>query len=202
MKKTFSILLALALVLALSATAFAADVEPNEGSAKSQEVTANYSPAVEAEAPGTVYNVTITWTKNATANLAYDGGSQATYVWDAEDLQYKISEGTYDVEAGWSGSTGYEVTVTNRSNADVNVKVTATNTYDLDKKVDGEESTTLIRADKTIADNGEKYWATGAKGTATSLKVTYTYSATDSATAPENASGNSVTVGTITVSLS
>lgn len=197
MKKNISILLALVMVLALSVPAFA--VEPTTGS-PSQEVTANYTAAVEGGEPGTVYNVTITWTPNNVNDLTYSGGSQATYKWDASSLKYVVSEGS-DAEAGWSGSTGYKVTVTNNSNADVDVTVGATALYGLTATVDGDENVKLNRADHDIYSSGGKYWTSGDTGVATNMEVTYTYSDTGAAYAPEVTSSTSITVGTITVSL-
>lgn len=200
MKKTFSILLALVLVLALSAPAFA-DVPATGGT--SQDVTATYVPAVEGGMTGTVYDVTITWTPNTTSNLTYNGGSEATYRWNAGTLKYEVSEGN-NIAEGWTGSTGYQVTITNKSNADVKATVTATANYDLTAERTGDEDKTLERADKAIFEKGDHYWAdVAAQGTATAMTVTYTYSDKDNAaTAPEAPSDTSVTVGTITVSLS
>lgn len=198
MKKNISILLALVMVLALSVPAFA--VEPTTGS-RTQDVTATYIPAVEGGVPGTVYNVTITWTPNDVNDLTYSGGSQATYRWDASSLKYVIDDGT-DTAAGWSGSTGYKVTVTNNSNADVEVTVDATALYELTATAEGAESATLYRADQSIANSGGNYWTNGDTGSATNMEVTYTYSDTGDAIAPEVTSSTSITVGTITVSLS
>ena len=201
MKKTFSILLALVLVLALSAPAFA-DVPATGGT--SQDVTATYVPAVEGGMTGTVYAVTITWTPNTMSDLTYNGGSEATYVWNAGTLQYEVSAGN-NIAEGWTGSTGYQVTITNKSNADVTAAVAATANYSLTAERTGDEDKTLERADKAIYEKGEEqhYWTdTATQGTATTMTVTYTYSDKGGATAPEAPSGNSVTVGTITVSLS
>ena len=199
MKKTISIMLALVLVLALAIPAFA--VEPTTGE-KSQEVTATYVAAVDGGTPGTVYNVTITWTQNETHDLTYNGGSQATYKWNADTLKYEVSDGT-NTEAGWSGSTGYKVTVTNRSNANVTVNVSAEANYGLTASANGATNATLDRADQAIYNSNSdgNYWTNDASGVATSMEVTYTYSNTGSATAPENASSSSITVGKITVSL-
>lgn len=101
MKKVISMILALVLVLSMSITAFAAE---------SHEVKGNNLGVVEG---GTVYAVDIAW-----------GSMEFTYevpadVWNGEEHKYETTAGT------WTCASGANViTVTNRSNAAVNVSVT------------------------------------------------------------------------------
>lgn len=112
MKRTISILLALVMVLALSIAAFA-DYTPNGNT--EQAVTATYN-AGTADAPGTVYYVTVAWTQDNNS-LTYTDGT-AAYRWDPNTLTY-VSADEGGTAAGWTGTAQYTVTVTNRSNAAV-----------------------------------------------------------------------------------
>lgn len=119
MKKLLSIVLALAMVLALGVTAFAEEVPAgNITGETSGTVTATYNGG-EDSTPA-VYAVNITW--NIDSTLAYSTAG-TTYTWNAETLKYGTAEnGT----AGWSGTASVTVTVTNRSNQSVNAAVTQT----------------------------------------------------------------------------
>lgn len=117
MKKILSMILALAMILSLGVTAFAADVEAGEISGNtSQSVTANYTGTVAGEIDKTYY-VKIEWA--AGENTLKYTNNQTTYTWDAEHYKY-VADNTEDVELnGWSGSAVYTVTVTNQSNATI-----------------------------------------------------------------------------------
>lgn len=189
MKKFFCAVLALAMMLTLAVPAFAADLK-SEG----KDVTAGYT-APKATDNGTIYSVTIAWEPTTGSDLSYTG-KQATYTWDADGLKYTEN---VDTAAGWSGSAGYTVTVTNKSNAAVDAALTATNTYNLEL-VKSADSATLGSA----AVNGGKaidFTDTTTAGAAQSETFEYTYKASTSATAPSGDQNGSVTIGTITVTV-
>ena len=102
MKKLVTLVLAVALVLAMATTAFAATVPTSEEQAVS--ATINHG---EANTTNKVYSVNIAWTDVA---FSYNAGG---YDWNTETLAYDIP-----VAGSWNDTTG-TVTVSNRSNADV-----------------------------------------------------------------------------------
>lgn len=124
MKKTISILLALVLVLALSATAFAANsIEPNvsgTGKATTGDVTASYTDGTTGEV-AKAYYVTVSW--DVDSSLAYTAGN-TTLTWNAEEMKYEGTTG----DGMWSGAATVKVTVTNKSNA----AITATAVWNKD----------------------------------------------------------------------
>lgn len=207
MKKALSMILVLTMVLALALPAMAAEgdpitVAPTESS---KDVTASYKEESHTETTGDVLYFTITWTTAATQTLKYTG-EQATYTWDGANMRYNKNTDTGDgyVAAGWYGSTGYTVEVKNQSNIDLKVTNSASNTYNLGltQSVDDAEAATyavntkvLEKASKDVPFEGEN-----AKGTATTVKVSYTYDHVDSAAKPDApTSGETLTVGTLTV---
>lgn len=104
MKKVFTMILALVLVLSMSITAFAAENN-------SQEVKGTYQATEESS---TVYAVDVTW---GSMEFTYDVPAD---VWNGEEHKYESGG-----EAQWKHNEGANiVTVTNRSNAAVNVAVT------------------------------------------------------------------------------
>jgi len=121
MKKLFSLLLALSLVLALGVTAFADDTLTGAGSG-SVDVSADYTAAsnntadILSGAAGTkIYSINIAWTEDSN-NIVYNGGT-TTYAWSTANQKYEVS--TSDVGKGWTGTAAYTITVTNYSNASV-----------------------------------------------------------------------------------
>lgn len=194
MKKYLSMILALVMVFALAIPVFADDVN-TEGSA-SQGVTAGYVEA-EDKNEGTIYRVTIDWKASTDAEPLTYTGEQATYKWDTDGLKY---DKTIDKAAGWYGSTGYSVTVTNYSNAAVNVGLDATNQYGLELTKSGSDSAELGSA---AVSNGQtiEFNDTTKTGEAQSATYTYTYAAKDGATVPTNVENATITIGTITVTV-
>lgn len=78
MKKIMSLVLALALVLSMGVTVFAADVSVTEPTSQDVEVKAGYEAGNE-EWGGVKYYVTISWTE--TNDLKYKDNT-VTYKWD------------------------------------------------------------------------------------------------------------------------
>lgn len=113
MKKVISLLLALAMVMGLSVTAFAAEGDANNvgTGAYSTSVTGSYVAGTAAS--GTVFSVDIGW-----SGLSFTYYAEKAPVWDA--VNHKYSDST---PAKWEGEG--TITVTNHSNA----KISATPTY-------------------------------------------------------------------------
>lgn len=122
MKKIMSLVLALALVLSMGVTVFAADVTVGNGDDTIPEnsnpvnVTAKYV-AGENVSAGTKYLVNVSWTVSST--LTYKDKTK-TYTWNTNDMQYQL---THTAETGtWTGDATVDLTVTNKSNADISVQ--------------------------------------------------------------------------------
>lgn len=142
MKKILSLVLALALVMSLGVTAFAAEINGDN----SKDVTANYQ---AGEASQKVYLVDIVW---GSLEFTYTDASEGT--WDPETHTY-----TGTKAAEWSCAEGAnKVSVTNHSNAEVTVEIANSNVL---------EGVTMTWDKATLtlptADNGEN----GAAGTPT-----------------------------------
>ncbi len=122
MKKIMSLVLALALVLSMGVTVFAGEATVGDSTgtipanSNTVNVTANYVPGENVSA-GTKYLVNVSWT--VSGNLTYKDKTK-TYTWDTGKMQY---EHTATAEAGtWSGGATVDLTVTNKSNADISVE--------------------------------------------------------------------------------
>lgn len=125
MKKLLSMILALAMVLALSTTVFAADLQTSEiKGQQSTDVKANYQAAGEPTfSDAKVYYVKVEWKQEGT--LKYSEGS-TTYKWNAEQNKYEVDD-TVTTGAGWTVENAkVTVTVTNQSNAKITASVSAT----------------------------------------------------------------------------
>lgn len=109
MKKLVSVLLTLALILSLSATAFAADSSPatNQGDkATSIKVSGTYTPGGTA---ATKISVEVKWdAMSFTYTGAYEGE------WDPKEHDYNGEQA-----AAWTSATTADITVTNHSNTGV-----------------------------------------------------------------------------------
>lgn len=114
MKKAISILLALAMILSMSITVFA-----NEIDSETINVPASFTAGtVEIVGPdgttttATVYSVKLTWT--AITGVSYEAAN-TYYYWDSENLTYVKHDSSTD--AGWSdASDSFTINITNQSN--------------------------------------------------------------------------------------
>lgn len=104
MKKFVSIFLTLALVLAMSTTAFAATIESNPDS-RDIDVNAKYVGGVSVP---TRYSVDLTW-----GAMEFTYTVSGTKTWDPETHTYTTS-----TQPVWTAS-GNTITVTNHSNTDI-----------------------------------------------------------------------------------
>ena len=203
MKKVLSFVLALVMVLALSVTAFAEGytydnvTPPKENNV---EVTAGYTAGSDTKG-ATTYKFNVTWNASTTS-LKYVG-EKAEYVWDVSDsanLHYR--KDVKNDDAGWHGSYVLDVTVTNYSNAALSLKTTATTDQELDITNTGDKEQTVANAAVDSSKNEILYTNTAAKGSEQTATVTYTFApkAVD-AKAPTGASGNSITVGNVSITV-
>lgn len=139
MKKIMSLMLALALVLSMGVTVFAAESEPVETvpGSKDVNVTAGYT-APTYTVGGTVYHVVVAWAQTGTITYT---GDQYTYTWKPGEGDYGKYEKTGDA-AHWTVTDAkVAITVTNKSNAPITATcaapkeetgITVTGSYDAD----------------------------------------------------------------------
>jgi len=106
MKKALSLILALALVLSLSVTAFASDL------GGSKDVTAKYE---KTETEDAIYNVDIAW-----GDLTFTYSETAEKTWNPDTHTYDT-----DTTGGWD-KTETTIKVTNHSNVAVDVAMSVT----------------------------------------------------------------------------
>lgn len=138
MKKMFSVLLVVVLMMSLSVTAFATNY--TQAQDVSSPVTATY---VAGGAGGTVFSVDVEW---SAMNFTYQAPKWAQ--WDAENHKY-----TDAVSGGWTGSG--TVTITNHSNVALDV----TPGYTMNS---GYADTILVFKDGDTAINGAMIVASAA----------------------------------------
>ena len=113
MKKIFALALVVAMMLAMSVSVFAFDINTNGGNA-SEDIVVNNTVTYD---PQEVYAVDIEWT---TTNFALESASGK---WDAENHVYLDGETTFA-----AGQNTGEVTVTNHSNVDINATIALSST--------------------------------------------------------------------------
>ena len=138
MKKLFTIL-ALVLTVALCASfAVSATTYNNLASIPAQDVSLTYDPVNEA----TVYSVDVAWTD---LTFTYSAGTEK---WDPTKHTYSISND----DADWTNTDG-SITVTNHSNADVDVTVEYAKAtgYDVEVDVTNGEFTLESAVDKAVS---------------------------------------------------
>lgn len=117
MKKILSMILALAMVMSLSVTVFAAnpDTHTDVGGSSDVAITANYNG--QSDTVGTVYHVTVSWAQTGTITYT---NAYATYTWNPAEtgenaMQYVKSDAH---DAKWTcENAAVAITVVNRSNA-------------------------------------------------------------------------------------
>lgn len=158
MKKFFAITIAIVMMMAMVATAFAAEGSSTKQDGETQDIAVNakYNGSGTTEAP--VISVNVAWdAMEFTYNV---GGSK---VWHADDHSY-----TTDTTSKWS-ETGNKVTITNHSNIDVKVKTEykpeetykdITGTFTYTKTADNDGYITLTRGLKDKKDSADNVVAT------------------------------------------
>lgn len=174
MKKIFATIIALAMVLAMSVTAFAAEDTGNKpGDSQDIDVTAKTESSTTTP---TVYSVDISWD-----SMTFTYSESGTKTWNPENHTFTTS-----TSGGWDKTTA-NVTVTNHSNATVDVAVTYS-------AVDGTGVTgTITNGTKTLAAGVENAYDAADK-----LVATLTISGEPTATV----TSEGVKVGSITVKIS
>lgn len=212
MKKALSMILVLTMVLALALPAMAAETEikPTEG-ASSTDVKATYN-APKDKISGKIYTATIGWTaEKVTGDALTFTGATTAYVWNPATMKYEKKDNVEgkSAPAKWTGSAGYVVTVTNKSNAEIAYNVTATNTYNLTLTGSDTDKTTFTTIDNPVSGINDENVAGNGKGAAggqaadvTTGTKTVTYAASDEATTNGVTSTNGeLVVGKITVTI-
>ena len=113
MRKIFSVLLVLGMLLTMSFTAFAADPETvGKNGSKEIDVTAKYESSTTTPE---VYSVDISW-----SSMTFTYTESGTKTWNAADHSYDAS-----TQGAWDKTTA-TITVTNHSNVSVDLAVTYT----------------------------------------------------------------------------
>lgn len=196
MKKLLSMILALAMVLALSTTVFAEDVpSDNITGDMSMNVTAEYTATDPISFGDKVYSVTVAW--NQTGTLSYNAGT-TVYKWNAAETKYE-EDSDSSSPAGWTVTDAkVTVTVTNKSNAKIKASITANTNATSGLTVTGsfKDSKNSVEVDSAA----EGTSATNLGGSAQQASVEYDITGVVGTimTAPVN---NTITVATLTISL-
>lgn len=204
MKKVLSFVLALVMVLALSVTVFAEDYTYTDVTTPKKndvDVTAGYEAGTDTKG-ATTYKFNVTWNASTTS-LKYVG-EKAEYVWDASNpanLHYERKVTNSD--AGWHGSYVLDVTVTNYSNAALKLTTKATTDQELDITNTGDKEQTVANAavDKENGNAVIDWKNTTTKGSEQTATVSYKFAPKTGAKAPSNASGTSITVGNVNITV-
>ena len=210
MKKALSMILVLTMVLALALPAMAVETITPTDSESSKDVKATYT-APKDKISGNVYTATIAWqAAEVTGEALTFTGATTAYVWNPDKMQYEQKDNVKGTSAAakWTGSAGYVVTVTNKSNAEIGYKVTATNPYELTltgNDTDDAAATTIANPVPRITDENvagtEKGAANGGAAEATKGTKTVTYTANDSASTNVSLTNQELVVGKITVTI-
>lgn len=176
MKKIMSLVLALALVLSMGVTVFAAESETVETVPDSKDinVTAGYE-APTYKSAGTVYHVVIGWQQTGTITYT---DAKNVYNWtvsDGDNGQY-VKDETKSTEAKWTVSdAAVEITVTNKSNAAIKATcgapAVAGNVTEVTGQYDAASNGTLNLASAAPA---ESELPTNVRGTEQTATATYT----------------------------
>ncbi len=173
MKKLFSLLLSLALVLSLSVTAFAADGSGNVGQGSQDIPVTAKTTGSSTDTP--VYSVDISW-----EDMTFTYSAATTRTWNPETHTYTSSS-----SGGWNKTTA-AVTVTNHSNVAVDVSIAY-----------AAEGSTGITGTMDITSDALAAGVEGKPAEADYGTYTLTISGTPNATVSETG----VKIGTITVTI-
>ena len=211
MKKIMSLVLALALVLSMGVTVFAAEnsgsttvTDPTDTAHNSEsiDVTAGYT-AAKYDTGATVYHVVVAWEKTGTITYA---GNQYYYDWTVDDNNFGyVKNDGKSTDAGWTVKNAtVAITVTNKSNAAITATCGAPVAKN-DTGVTGIEGHYGNGTDQTAELNlesaapatvGPETTEEQLKGTAKEGKATYTITGVNGTISQDN-----VVIGTITVSI-
>lgn len=178
MKKVLALVLALVMVFALSAVAFAEEPQINVSGESGKAVTVEVKSGSDTAAK--VYSVAIAW---GTMDFTYE-----YYQWDDASHAYI---GGWVTEDGHDASITTDITVTNHSNAQVNVKAA----YSTEGK------TTVEGVTAELTNDGVAQTLHSAVGTDKGAAPCVTYTLTVSG-APKNEKLDKVEIGTITITIS
>lgn len=210
MKKALSMILVLTMVLALALPAMAAETNVPTNGDTSKNVTATYN-APQNRISGKVYTATITWkAAEGTGDPLTFTGAVTAYVWNPTNMQYEKKDNVEGMSAAakWSGSAGYEVTVTNQSNAEIAYNVTATNDYNLTLTGSDKDNTVFTTIDNPVPGitdekvaGTEQGAANGEAAKATKDTKAVTYTASDNASTNVSLTNQELVVGKITVTI-
>lgn len=188
MKKMFALILALAMVMTMGATVFAATVDSQTGNVVVDITNGNVSD--ETNIP--VYHVVIAW-GDLEFSYNFEGYTNLTKKWDPETHAYVIhgtQNGQEVVATGkWEGNTSNTVTVTNHSDDDVAVSA----------KFGDANSITNEGITATLSDN--EFNLATAVGTLVANAPKDTFTVTVSGT-PTTTDATDFGVGIITVTIS
>ena len=211
MKKIMSLVLALALVLSMGVTVFAAgnsgsttvtDPTNTEHNSESIDVTAGYT-APKYSTGATVYHVVVAWEKTGTITYA---GNQYYYDWKVDENNFGyVKDEENSTEAGWTvDNAKVAITVTNKSNAAITATCSApaaktdTGVTGIEGHYgDGTAQTAELNLESAApATVGPDTTEDQLKGSAKEGKATYTITGVNGAISQDN-----VVIGTITVSI-
>lgn len=186
MKKLISMILALAMIFAMSIPAVASELP--------QDTVINVEAQYTGEAAGeiaTVYYVKVEWTAGENT-LTYTNNA-TSYSWDAENMKYVVANAEAVAGNGWSGSALYTIKATNQSNAAVNAAISVAGVEGITAEGDFGEADNVLNMGNA-AENVT--YEEGSAGSAKSDSVDVTVTVSDGAI---TAAGN---VATITITLS
>lgn len=187
MKKFVSMIMALAMVCALSVTAFAAAPSVTN---PTQDVTANYT-KVDPSSVGTIWSVELSW--EPTAGVYKDAGK--TYTWNPTALKYELTNST----TATATPAKVKVTVKNSSNAAVKATVSyaETITGTTTTWTDDKTSATIGSAAVDTSNNAIEFTDVDTKGNLKSDSFELTVAVTDTS----KLSNGSNLLGKVTVTL-
>ena len=186
MKKLISMILALAMIFAMSIPAVASELPEDTVI----DVEAKYT-GEEAGEIATVYYVQVEWIAGENT-LTYTNNA-TSYSWDAAAMKYVVANAEAVEGNGWSGSAQYTITATNQSNAAVDATISVAGVVGITAEGNFGEADNVLEMGN--AAEGVTY-DEGSVGTAKTDSVDVTVTVSDGAITE---AGN---VATITITLS